>query len=1123
MEQFNKLDTTQRRNKAFFQQVFDLLSPAEQVAYEIRSPGQILEAFPTLAFWGILGTNPLGPRVSAAFNAGNIGRFGFGAQEGWPLKFNRLPEFDGHPEYILGMGEIPEDHPDALTPEKAVIEALTSVEITREHLERFLLAVDAERKGVNRFLVKGAYEALDIELGENTVKVNDRRLRQNFFGLGKLTLAQRQDSIWHQAYILIGQAIVRGTRAGSGSKQMTALLFRDLPNAWVGENWYAENQVSQARELHKLAFIKPSPAWRGQLNLVENKDRLALVEPMKAILAEKIAVAPHHQGRYLVVGAGALAMGLGFSNGKLTVSIYANKESKVFNRLKSTAAHACCSADSVESPLRMADGLAMRGRRYTVAVVWSPLVNHGDGVILLRQGETIPTIGKKTLEIKVESPTGLKGEAAIAETRKRLQIKREVDWCKPALILDGRPMLNWPVAHKASVILAESSVTWDDNTQGVVVAVTYQWESHATREKLNGFNVKGTTLSAEVGMQDQPQLILPPNAVKGVCAFWSIWACTLAGGLIIGNDGLSAETVASFDAWRNSQTRLEPISQVIEDPESYGLFKKLYRGNPKWNFHEDGKTITHNAQVLRGEIVLATEASSTIEWVGESNLYPEMLFGVAAVSKEFAQHLWGEAGDVRQRAILKLAEAVKGEGQLEDINLSDLHSAGATTKLVIKELAERYPKTVRLNAANESVCLNFRSLLILENWLPGESTRGPSNILAEIARLQDADEHEYGADKVRQIRGLQKLMLAPGQGLASTLRSGTVKSRKVNSSFFVPRGEVWMHPDDPAVQSAQYKDGGYYLFGRMPMVKFFGGTVKLDTRAPIGCFLVNAIDWVLANCGDVDGDSALSIRVPDAFIQSVKQGLEHSVFGMDGYFQVFGKHKWVDDLFTCKEEKGPASSFWDGYRFMEVDPETWVETYENTVKHYHLLGLGYGVAARLLFSYIHRSQMKMAEAEETGQACVYAWLSLYEDLGLSGYSQDGYAKLVALESLAKTWNKEPANRSEVVQAVMHIFDDGETVINRDIAEKVVRAAANHVLARGLQVAETAEQKLAALMAFARHASKGRLHPVVNLVSPSVVRQFKGSLFGSVLEMAHECHQAVFPVFSERQEKSDEPI
>lgn len=694
---------------------------------------------------------------------------------------------------------------------------------------------------------------------------------------------------------------------GHGKRGMLGRLAYPT-DAWMEKDTGAFfGPRTEAIRRGKVAILSIQATKGFGLHVVNGtgEDRAAVAGELSAKGIPSIC---HHQMGWLTAGIGAQARGVGLAKRKnklgnvidaLIMFSKPDKAEKMANRVslaKPTAYVEGMTQSALKIKLATGEEVALDGIKVSVAYACCGLLVNGSGPAPSRPDFTMTVFCPKQT-FKTEIVLGIDSTEADAEKAalEGLQFP-ESGKCGDALI-------NWHGEKRSTFTLFNGEFTrldagkwmWNKETRRLEVSVTISWRYTTQTEKLVADGIKARIAPEAIEIVsggvaiDQPQVFLTHEELKGTQGLVAMWAESVPGGVVYDpNVGLTPEQQEQFQAWVLKNTKVVTIRRQVNTIH-YSNLKTLHGDNPAYVF-EDDNFVTWTGEAIFGEVVLAVEYSTTFQAEGTSELFPELLYSLALLNREF-EYLWETKGARRRRGSFHgLNHMVQNQhgNSAHEPAVIDLMAPNAVILTAeelkdengnmvthgtdyIKALAKKYPVGFYVTFSGMKQFIDPGALEMLSGRA-GTLNAVISNTVDLVKYFVLPENRRPGRSMAEQIFSYMRLirkaataMLTAGNVLKKPFRTGKMLTRKVAPTcrFGVEAWELHVNPMDPVVLNGTLKADQIVGGNRVPVIFWGAFKVVLDEKTPIGVFEIDAYCWAAINEGDGDGDSIAVLLLPE--------------------------------------------------------------------------------------------------------------------------------------------------------------------------------------------------------------------------------------------------------------------
>lgn len=616
----------------------------------------------------------------------------------------------------------------------------------------------------------------------------------------------------------------------------------------------------------------------------------------------------HHQMGWLTAGIGAQARGVGIGKrknklGKLIEMLIMfskpDKAEKMANRVslaKPTAYVEGMTQAALKIRLATGEEVALDGIKVSVAYAVCGLLVNGSGPAISRPDFTMTVFCPKQT-FKTEIVLGIDSSEADAEKAAKDGLEfPESGKCGDALVLwHGEKRSTFTLFNGEFTRLDAGKWSWNKETRRLEVSVTIAWRYTTQTEKLVADGIKARTAPEAIEIVsggtavDQPQVFLTHEELKGTQGLVAMWAESVPSGVVYDpNVGLTPEQQDEFQIWVLKNTKVVTIRRQVNTIHYVNL-KALHGENPAYVF-EDDNWISWTGEAIFGEVVLAVEYSTTFQAEGTSELFPELMYSLALLNRDFS-YLWETKGARRRRGSFHgLNHMVQNKhgNSAQEPPVIDLGLPSAVILTVeelkdekgnmvthgtdyIKALAKKYPVGFYVAFSGMKQFIDPGALEMLSgragtlNAVISNTVDLVKYFVLDESRRPGRSMAEQIFSYMRLIRKAATAMLTAGNVLKKPFRTGKMLTRKVAPTCRagVEAWELHVNPLDPVVLNGTLKADQVVGNNRVPVIFWGAFKVVLDEKTPIGVFEIDAYCWAAINEGDGDGDSIAVLLLPE--------------------------------------------------------------------------------------------------------------------------------------------------------------------------------------------------------------------------------------------------------------------
>lgn len=722
-----------------------------------------------------------------------------------------------------------------------------------------------------------------------------------------------------------------------------------LTDAWLEQVAGSHNSDRiDAIRTGKLAALEFVPTAGYGFHLV-NGSPDSMLKAQRAILRKGIPCIAHKQMSWVACGIGAEAKGVGLQEidgvQMLLAFFKQDKAEKFLDRLqlvKPTAMVPNMARSALSICLSNGKTVALEGVKLNLAFANCPLMTNGSGNACARPDfkQTVMHKSKIRTEIVLAKDT-TKDEAEMVGAN--LVVFHESGKTDdPIISYDGGARVTFNDFNAEFKREKSGRYYWDEDKRLLVVECEIEWQYETSTEKFvfDGAKFRTTpdeywALSSDGNPVAGVDVFLTHEEVKGPQALVAMWAEDTDGVVYEPNMGLSAEQQASFAAWVKAHTKITTVRRKVNHILKSNL-RKRYDNDPAYKFLEDN-VIEWTGPVVYGSAVAAVEYSTTYQAVGEGEMFPELLYSLTLLSREFS-YLWEEKDARKRRGALHginhMVENQHGGNSHKtpptiDIKAGDLiltedEIDGKTHgKQFLKALEEKYP--IGFYAKYGDKLLQYVDANALRHLTGAAGTLHPvvANVVDLVKFCFDGGKKKRAgktADGLAKsyFKCLKKaaavMMISPNL-IKRPFRTGKLLNRKVStvSRYGVDAWELHVNPLDPVVTDGTLSDGQIVGANRVPVFFWGAFVVVLDPRTPVGVFEVDPYCWAAIHEGDSDGDGIAVLVLPET--------AEVGKRGEQGYRSIFPQKL----LWKACHESGTrlsASGLWYDPATDDVSPLT---------------------------------------------------------------------------------------------------------------------------------------------------------------------------------------------------------
>lgn len=680
-----------------------------------------------------------------------------------------------------------------------------------------------------------------------------------------------------------------------------------LTDAWLEQVAGAHHcDRIDAIRMGKLACLEFVPTGGFGFHLV-NGSPLAMLKAQRAIIHTGIPVIAHKQMSWVSCGIGAEAKGVGIQivdGVQILLAFFKqDKAEKFLDRLqlvKPTAMVPNMARSALSISLSNGKVVALEGVKLNIAYGNCPLMTNGSGNACARPDFTQVVMHKSKLRTEIVLDISTTKEEAELVGATRLVFHENGKTGDPVVSYDGGVRIAFNDFNAEFKREKPGRYYWDEDKRLLVVECEIEWQYETSTEKFvfDGAKFRTTpdeywSLRVNGALVTGTDVFVTHEEFKGPQALVAMWAeeeAEKTGEPVVYNPrkGLSPEQQAAFDAWVKARTKATTVRRKVNHILKSNL-RRLYSNDPAYRFLPNN-VVEWTGPVIYGVAVAAVEYSTTYQAVGEGEMFPELLYSLTVLGRDF-DYLWEESGSRKRRgATYGLNNMVNNEHNASrlkqappvvdikagDFILEEDEIEGNTHgKQFLKVLEEKYP--VGFYAKYGEKLLQYIDPNALRSLTGAAGTLHPAvaNVVDLVKLCHDiADGNLKGkktADGLAKsyFRCLKKaagaMMVAPNL-IKKPFRTGRLLNRKVStvSRYGVDAWELHVNPNDPAVLDGTLWDGQVVGGNRVP-VPFWGAfIVVLDPRTPVGVFEVDPYCWAAIHEGDSDGDGIAVLVLPES-------------------------------------------------------------------------------------------------------------------------------------------------------------------------------------------------------------------------------------------------------------------
>lgn len=555
-----------------------------------------------------------------------------------------------------------------------------------------------------------------------------------------------------------------------------------------------------------------------------------------------------------------------------------------------------------------------------------------------------------------------------------------------------------------------------------------------------------------------------------------------------------------------------PCIKVIEETDSYVLVEETIQG-------------------LIGVLPVQVEVSTPRENTGRQSMLLEAISVLSVACPELATEMWSNKESETYRKSARQAIAM-AEGITKDNIPTILLTETAKWKEIVftpegkkrngKELmnymSKQFPNGLVLQGTVDGNVDPYCSLYLIPDAImafggfgTGGSAQGVSlEIISLIIAL--AQGSEAGDTNGFESAASQELYRVAGAvkawaGTKGVMTSASVLKRLSKTAAFGTTGKVQtchlphmqskgllpvvvLHPDCAMVVEGGYKQGDVVLVQRVPMTSFLFCEVRISEKGAVAYAQLLPHVWAMSNEGDTDGDGIVLYSTFNKVDSTKAAELNRHLFGMGGYIHVYGEVKnWpcaeffsLGDKWNKKLLSGlavPQSVKDSSLKLGVVKPmlnyglrSALVEDSESVQSHYSVnVGVAYGWCSIL-------SHLSALNPQDNGilKACVVAWRTCYEGLGLGGYNPNTEAffnavglaargQMVTDLSTDKIKGCRLAGKGEIgitgVEFIVYHFDIEVETAKLLVEAEIIRSLYRDMEKKGYEAAVAKDEKLQA--------------------------------------------------------------
>lgn len=512
-----------------------------------------------------------------------------------------------------------------------------------------------------------------------------------------------------------------------------------------------------------------------------------------------------------------------------------------------------------------------------------------------------------------------------------------------------------------------------------------------------------------------------------------------------------------FEQWVAENTQLYTMRRYLA-PTFWKVFKMMNAEIPCIQVIEESAEyvlVEETIQGLVGMLPVQVEVSTPRENTGRQSMLLEAISVLSTVCPELAQAMWSsqqsEAYRKSARQAIAMAEGIT-KSDVPTLLLTDTKSwkeivfndgKKRNGKELMKYMSKQFPNGVILHGTVDgnleggaSMYLIPDAILAFGGFGTGGAAQGVSLdiisliiALAQGCQAGDVNGFESAANQeLYRVAGAVNAMVST----KGVMTSASVLKRLSKTAAFGTTGKVQtchlphleskgllpvvvLHPDCAMVKEGGYKSGDVVMVERIPTSSYLFCEVRISKKGNIAYAQLLPHVWAMGNEGDTDGDGVDIYSTLGELEVDKAAELNRHLFGMGGYIHVYGEPKnWpCAEFFSLKDKWNkkllsglviPQPVLDSSLKLGKVKPmlnyglrSALVEDSIKVQRHYSInVGVAYGWCSILS----HMSALNPKNAEIL-KACVIAWRTCYEGLGLGGYNPNTQAFFNAISLAAK--------------------------------------------------------------------------------------------------------------------------